>query len=201
MGSMTAWVLGLGVSIAALAWTAALKLQTTEMAYVHAAIAAVASAAIALASVRALPEDAKGLVGRILKAGTGLRYAGLVWAWGMAGLFITYAFVLQWKEWWHFTLIFAVLAAVCLYLSSLLQKDAQSGSEDETLFKLARILLRVHLGAAVITVIGLLIDGKMVRFLVPRHHDWAAQNIFFFGALALAAISWFALVAMKPNRN
>ncbi len=43
--------------------------------------------------------------------------------------------------------------------------------------------------------IGLIIDGKMTRFLVPRHGDWAANNIFFGGALALAVISAYALKA------
>jgi hypothetical protein len=48
-------------------------------------------------------------------------------------------------------------------------------------------------------VVGLLIDGKMTRFLVPRYGDWAANNIFFFGALAIGAISAYALKVGKPS--
>jgi hypothetical protein len=40
-----------------------------------------------------------------------------------------------------------------------------------------------------------LIDGKMVRYQTPRFTDWAANNVFFFGAMALAAISFNALRA------
>jgi hypothetical protein len=65
------------------------------------------------------------------------------------------------------------------------------------MLKLARIVAIVHLAAMVITVVGLIVDGKMVRFLNPRHQDWAAQNIFFFGAIALAAISWHTLATIK----
>jgi hypothetical protein len=49
----------------------------------------------------------------------------------------------------------------------------------------------------VIAVLGLLIDGKMTRFLIPRYTDWAANNVFFFGALAVAAISANALRANR----
>jgi len=198
---MSILMAGLGVSIAALAWVAGLKLQTTEMAYGHMAIAGLTGAVLALAATRALPRGAKGFTGRCLKASVGLYHAGLVWAWGAVALLLTYTLVLSWKEWWHFVLVFALLAGACFALAAMVQKDAETESGDETMFKLARIILRVHLGAAVITVVGLLADGKMVRFLVPRHHDWAAQNIFFFGALTLGIISWTALTAMKPNRN
>ena len=127
----------------------------------------------------------------------GTRHLGLVWTWGALALIVTYVFVLQWREWWHFSLVFVALAGACLFLSVALRKDAESGTDDDTMLKLARIWLRVHFGAAIITVIGLIIDGKMVRFLVPRHQDWAAQNVFFFGAIALGAISLHTLRAMK----
>jgi hypothetical protein len=42
---------------------------------------------------------------------------------------------------------------------------------------------------------GLLIDGKMTRFLVRRYTDWAANNIFFFGAFGLAVVAAYALRA------
>jgi hypothetical protein len=48
-----------------------------------------------------------------------------------------------------------------------------------------------------ITIVGFLIDGKMVRFLNPRFTDWAANNVFFFGAIATAAITGYALKAKK----
>lgn len=200
MGSILGWSLGIGASVAALVLVAALKLQNTDLAYVHMAIAACVSILMALAAVRELRQPASAE----LLASVGSRYLGVIWAWGALALIATYAFVLQWREWWHFSLVFIALAGACLFLSASLRKDAESGADDDTMFKLARILIRIHLGAAILTVIGLLVDGKMVRFLVPRHQDWAAQNIFFFGAIALGVVSWHTLRTMKvaqPAKN
>ena len=55
------------------------------------------------------------------------------------------------------------------------------------------------LAGMVVTMLGLIIDGKMTRFLDPRHGDWAANNFFFFGAMALAAISLNALLASRSR--
>jgi len=101
--------------------------------------------------------------------------------------------VLVWKEWWHFVLAFAVAAGLSFYFASTLKKDALAGKEDETMLKLARYLAMVQLAGMVITMVGLIIDGKMVRFLTLRFTDWAANNVFFFGALGIALISAYAL--------
>ena len=196
MGSIVGWMLGISASVAALVLVAALKLDNTNLAYLHMAIAACVSIFIALAASRELRHPGPTASPELL-ASVGARYLGMIWTWGALALIITYAFVLPWREWWHFSLVFVALAGACLFLSATLRKDAESGADDDTMFKLARILIRIHFGAAIITVIGLIADGKMVRFLVPRHQDWAAQNIFFFGAIALGMISWYTLVAMK----
>jgi hypothetical protein len=196
MGSIMGWSLGIGASVAGLVVVAALKLQNAHLAYVHMAIAAAVGLCVALAAARELRQPGVAASPELL-ASVGTRHLGLVWTWGALALIVTYTFVLQWREWWHFSLVFMALAGACLFLSATLRKDAESGAEDDTMLKLARIWLRVHFGAAIITVIGLIVDGKMVRFLVPRHQDWAAQNIFFFGAIALGAIAWHALRAMK----
>ena len=202
MLSIVLWVLGIGASVAALVVTAALKLHDMNMAYLHMAITAAVSIGMALVAMLQLREEAPdSRVGHAIKASAGLRHMGLVWTWAALALFATYAFVLQWREWWHFALAFALLAGVCLWLAVTLRRDARAGSEDDTMLKLARILTIVHLATGLITMLGLVIDGKMVRFMVPRHQDWAAQNIFFFGALALAAISWTALTAMRSDQR
>jgi hypothetical protein len=196
MGSIFGWSLGVGASVAALVVVAALKHQNTNLAYVHMAIAAAVGLGMALAAVRELRQPATAVSADQL-ASVGARYLGLVWTWGAIALIVTYVFVLQWREWWHFSLVFVALAGACLFLSATLRKDAEGGGDDDTMLKLARIWIRVHFGAAIITVIGLIVDGKMARFLVPRHQDWAAQNIFFFGAIALGLIGWHTLRAMK----
>ncbi|MEE8310044.1 MAG: hypothetical protein V3R34_06600 [Hyphomicrobium sp.] len=60
------------------------------------------------------------------------------------------------------------------------------------------VQLRVVVGM-LITMIGLVIDDKMPRD--PQEPDWAANNIFFFGAAALALISANALRSPKPKKS
>ncbi len=126
------------------------------------------------------------------------RYMGLVWTWGALVLFATYgpvaSSVLQWKEWWQFLGASAAFAILCFVFSALLHKesDAASGS-DSKLLNGSRLLAKLQLGGMIVAMLGLLIDGKMVRYLTPRYTDWAANNVFFFGAMALAIISDIAI--------
>lgn len=195
----TLWLLGICASVAGLVVTARLKPAYASMAYAHMALAAVSAIGIALGAMLAMRAGSADTQRQTTAtAGKGLHYLGLVWTWAVLALFVTYAFVLQWREWWHFVLAFIVLAGLCLWMATALRKESESASADDALLRFARILAYIHLGAGVVTMAGLIIDGKMVRFLVARHQDWAAQNIFFFGALALTAISWSTLAATRP---
>lgn len=128
------------------------------------------------------------------------RHMCLIWAWGAVGLFVTYAFILRWPEWWKFTLAFAAVAALCLFIAAALARDEQAGRTDPTMQKLARALTIGQVAGMALTVVGLVADGKMARAFTikPNWEDWAANNIFFFGALALIAISAHALWGSSP---
>lgn len=187
-------LLAAAVSIFLLAFAADGRASDVRMAYVHAAIAAATAllvAGTALHQCRRLLE--KGASASEV-ASNNAWYMGLIWSWGGLALIATYGTgVLIWKEWWHFVLAFAVAAGLSLYFAGELKRDAQAGKEDETMLRLARYLAIVQLAGMGITMLGLIIDGKMVRFLIPRFTDWAANNVFFFGALGIALISAYAL--------
>jgi hypothetical protein len=194
MASMVIWVLGIGLSVAALVLAAAQK-----MFFVHMAITALISILVALASF----SETRAAEGDPTRAGhsieVSLRHMGLVWTWGALALFVTYAFnILSWREWWQFFIAFFVLAGLSLFLSATLREDAETGTSDDMLVKVARGFSIFILVAMLITMVGLLVDGKMWRFTTIAgmrrgSQDWAANNVFFFGALALAAISWNAI--------
>ena len=113
-------------------------------------------------------------------------------------LLTTYATGVEvWREWTHFTLACVVLAALCLLFGTMLQRDADAGRDDQAMLKLANGLSVALLAGMIITIVGFLIDGKMLRFLNPRFTDWAANNVFFFGAVAMAAITGYALKHKK----
>ena len=199
MSWMILWTLGIGASVAALVLTAAMHLY-----YGHMAIAGFVSILVALSALRETramtdPDD-----GRV--AGMSLKYMGLVWSWGAVALLVTYAFrFLTWREWTTFFVAFVVMAGLTLFLSSTLNRDADSGQRDETMLKVARGYSVFVLIAMLVTMVGLVVDGKMWRFATAAGQragwqDWAANNIFFFGALALACVATNALVLMQKKR-
>jgi len=190
MASMIIWLLGIGLSVAVLVVMAAMK-----QFYVHMAIAAAAGLLLATASYAEVRAVATSPAGNERAVGASLRHMGFVWVWGALGLLATYASgVLAWREWLSFFAAFVALAALSLILSATLRKEAASGTTDPMLIKVARGFSIFILVAMIITMVGLLIDGKMWRFFTvpgqkPGSQDWGANNFFFFGAFALALIS------------
>lgn len=127
------------------------------------------------------------------------RHIGLVWAWGALGIFVTYAFILQerWPEWWHFFLGFAIAAAASIIFSNMLDRDTEAGRVDEAILKIGRALIIAQLIGVIVAVISMFVDGKFPR--AASYPDWAGCNIFFFGAVAIAAISINALRSAKST--
>ncbi len=149
-----------------------------------------AIAAIGLRETIAL--DKSGAAVSAVAASTA-RYMGLVYAWGALALFVSYYFILpEWHEWPVFCGAFAIVAAISLLFAATMSKDAERGNDDPTLLKIGRILTIAQFAGAIIAIVGLLIDPDK-QFLNSEKLDWAAQTIFFFGAIALAAISAAAL--------
>jgi hypothetical protein len=189
-------MVGLILSVSAMVLAAGAKLPG-----VHMALAAVVGVAIALLAIRENRALRAASATKTTLAESTARFMGLVWTWGAIGLLVTYLAVLRWHEWWHFFLAFAAVGTLCLAMAAMLARDGKAGRQDEAMLKIARTLTMVQLAGMVITMLGLIVDGKMTRFLDPRHGDWAANNIFFFGAMALAAISLNALLASRSRQT
>lgn len=131
---------------------------------------------------------------------SGAHAMGLAYAWGALALFATYVFVLpRWHEWPVFCGAFAVVAAISFIFAATIAKDVERGKDDETLLKVGRILTVAQFAGTIVAIVGLLLDPDK-QFLNEARQDWAAQTIFFFGAIALAAISAAALVYTR-NRT
>lgn len=194
MTSMFIWMLGIALGIAILVVSAAAGQPLTHMA--ASALISLVIAIIAIRENRTL--HATGASNATVASSTA-RHMGFVWVWGALSLLVTYFFILKWHEWLHFFLAFAVAGALCLFIARTLDRDSRAGREDETMMTVARYLTIAQLVGMVVTVVGLIVDGKMTRYLTPRFTDWAANNIFFFGAVALAAISLNALMTSKSK--
>ncbi len=199
--SMLTTTIAIAISVIALVLTAALKANNPALAYLHFAVAAATAAVcVAIAVV-----DTKRLVAAKASpsalAASNAGHLGMVWVWGAIALLVTYGTqVLTWKEWMSFFLAFFMAAGLCLFFAATLKKDATEGKVDSSMLNIARTLTIVQLVSMCIIVIGLIADGKMTRFLTPRFTDWAANNIFFAGAIAVAAICAYALKTV-PKSN
>ncbi|MFM1816114.1 MAG: hypothetical protein RLZ98_2809 [Pseudomonadota bacterium] len=199
---MIFWTLGIGISVAALVLAAAARGIDPNMAYAHLAIAAATNIFFALLAIRENQALARSGAPYPRIASNSARFMGFVWAWAALNLALTYGTgVLVWKEWLVFTLATVVVAGICLLISAMMRKDAETGRTDEAMIKLGRGLALVQLVGMIIAIVGLIVDGKMTRFLDPRHTDWAANNIFFFGALAIAAVSAYEMRARRGGRS
>jgi hypothetical protein len=128
------------------------------------------------------------------------RNMGLVWLWGALSLLLVYLLALEWREWWHFTLAFALAAALCFGYSATLARDVAAGRDDETMLAIGRYLGIGQLVGMIVTVIGLAIDPDK-EFLYIKEGDWAGNSICLAGAVALAVISAYALVTDKKVKS
>lgn len=198
MASLAIWMITLTVCIAAIILSAAAGHPTLHTTV--AALIALSIAGMAIAENRT--QRKQGLSENVVSASTA-RHMGFVWVWGALSLFVTYFFILSWKEWLVFTAVFAIVGILCLLFAAALDRDEASGKTDETLQKLAKYLAIGQLVGMAIAVVGLMIDGKWPVSIKsnPGWADWAANNIFFFGALAIAAITANALYTKHQNEN
>jgi hypothetical protein len=187
----------------ALVFSAAGKAATPGLAYVHFAVAAVATAAYAIMAIRTADGLRAANATAVTLAASNAYHLAHIWLWGALGIAFTYGSgILSWREWFSFFLAFCVAAGLSLFFSSTLSKDATAGKVDATLLQIAHYLTIGQLVGMGLVVVGLIVDGKMTRFKTPRFTDWAANNIFFCGAVAVAVVCAYALKTMprvKPR--
>lgn len=193
MSSMTAWLIALAISICVVILAAGLGRND-----VHMLAAGLVSVAFALTAIRENKklQDQSASASAIGSATA--RNLGLVWAWGALAILVTYLFVLErhWPEWWQFFAGFALAAAASVVFSNMLDRDARTGKVDAGILKVGRTLIAIQLAGVIAALVSMFVDGKFPRPVT--YADWAGCNIFFFGALAVIAISIDALRTQKP---
>ncbi|MBU2583265.1 MAG: hypothetical protein KJ622_16270 [Alphaproteobacteria bacterium] len=190
MASLAIWMTLLTICLAAIILSGAAGLPD-----LHTAVAALIALSIAGIAVGDNWQQRKNGVGENLVAAATARAMGLVWIWGALSLFVTYFFILSWKEWMVFTGIFAVVGILCLLFAATLDRDEAVGKKDDTFLNLAKYLSVGQLIGMAVAMVGLILDGKFPVAVknTPGWEDWAANNIFFFGALSIAIITANAL--------
>lgn len=187
------WIVTLTIGLAAPLWSAA-----AAMPALHTIVTALVGATVAAAAVienRCLYRQG-GSKHRVATSTAG--YMGLVWTWGALTLFATYTpmfDILRWKEWLVFSLASAAAAGLCLAFAAVIANDEKREDGDATMLTMAHYLSVGQLLGMGLAAVGLIIDGKFPITVKKsiEWQDWAANNVFFFGALALAVITANAL--------
>ena len=133
-------------------------------------------------------------------AAASARNMGFIYIWGAIVIAITYTTLFSWHEWWHWFIGFALVGTACIFFSNVLRRDASEGTQDETMLSIGNKLTWAQLVGMLIAIVGMLVDGKLQRYVNPKAMDWAAQNTFFSGAIGLAVLSAFVLWAAREAR-
>lgn len=197
MASIFLWILTISVSVATVVFTAASREVDN-----HAIATGIVSLAIAIIAIFEHNRLAKHGASEHAIAASTASHMGFVWAWGALSLFATYypGFkIIRWEEANVFTMVAILLAVLCLFFAAILRRDEKSGADDTTFLDLAAYLSYAQLIGMVVAMIGLVADGKIPAKVQksPDWQDWAANNVFFFGALALFIITANALLARR----
>ena len=159
----------------------------------HMAVAGVAGLALTFMAIRDRQRLMFAGATTSAVASSTARHLGIVWAWAALAVAASYLLIIEarWPEWWQFFIGFGFAAIASFVFASMLDRDAAAGRGDDTLVKFGRLLVQVQIVGMAAGIISLFVDGKFPRAV--NHADWAGCNIFFFGALAIAAISLDAL--------
>ncbi len=184
MSAILVWILAIGVSTAALAVTAALKLQ-----FIHMAIGAAVAVFMALAAIA----EVRAADGNDARAEISLRHSGLVWIWLALSLFVTYAFLLSWRPWMSLFVACLLSGGLCLFLASTLQSASEGSLRDDRFARMARLIAIAQLVVAAIGLATLALETFLRQSIDTRLEGWAAGSLCLFGFLALVAISLNAL--------
>lgn len=192
MSSLTAWFISLTLGLCAVIVTAG-----AQQPFLNLIATGLVSAAFASMAIRENLALTGGGEDKTIVAGSTARYIGLVWAWAAIALLVIYALVFEnsWPEWWQFFLSFATAAVGCIIFANMMERDAQSGKEDDAVMGVGRLLVKIQLVGVAVGIVSLFVDGKFPRD--TANADWAACNIFFFGGLAVAAICANALSSSR----
>jgi len=193
MADLIIWMIAFTISISVTVLSAAAGHYD-----LHMGISAVVTLTIAVVAVQLHRKLMAAKAHRSTLAAATSRYIGLVWIWAACAILVIYEFILTWRESWHFVIGLSIVGALCLGLAHMFDRDGVSGKQDDTLLSLGRTLNVLQVFGMLITVIGLVADGKFgFDARDAMRPDWAANNIFFFGAIAVALIGAHALVAEK----
>lgn len=193
--SQVLWMIILTVSVCAMILSASIGDPATLMAMTG--IVSFALALVAISEHRRL-ETANASRGTL--SASIARSMGLIWFWGALGLLVSYGLILSatWPVWPVFFGLFATAAVACLLFAATLDRDESLGRKDDHMIELGNYLMITQLLGMLATLILMAVDPSK-QLLSSEQPDWVANNIFVAGAIALTAVSAYALIQNRQS--
>jgi len=191
---MVLWMSGIAASVCMLVISAAIGAHVPAAVNAHLVIAGLVSTVMAQIAISETRKLIQSGATDMAVAGSLMRFMGLIFAWAALAISVTYGTgILKWSAWWQYFAISMVLAGLCLFVSRLLC-EAVGQHRDQSMLHLTRYLAGTTLFATVIAIafFGL---NRLDPVSTLATSTWAADNVFFFGAFALAAVSSYLLKA------
>ncbi len=194
MAALVIWMLAFTISICTAMFAVAVDQQ-----YLHMGITALVTLTIAIVGVQSHRRLAADGANRSGLAANTARYVGLVWIWAGAAMLVIYSFILTWRESFVFVVGLLIVGALCVGLARMFQRDGDAAREDATMLGISRTLNGLQVAGMLIAMVGLIADGKFGSNDALSRPDWAANNIFFFGAFAVAALGIHAMISERKH--
>jgi hypothetical protein len=194
MAALVIWMFAFTISICVAMFAVALDQHIAHM-----SITALVTLTIAIVGVQTHRRLAAAGANRSALAANTARFSGLIWIWAGVAMLVIYSFILVWRESLVFFLGLMIVGTLCLALARMFERDGDAGREDETMLGIARTLNALQVGGMLIAMVGLIADGKFGLVDALVRPDWAANNIFFFGAFGVAALGIHAIASERIN--
>jgi hypothetical protein len=191
---MVLWMMGIAISVCLLVISAAIGAQVPIVGNAHLIIAGLVSTVMALLAIGEARKLIQVGASDMMVTGSLMGFMGLIWAWAALAISITYGTgILEWSAWWQYFAGSMVLAGLFLFSSRLLCVASHQG-RDQTKLRITQYMAGITL-LATVTAIAFCGLNQLNTVSAIEIGTWAAENVFFFGAFALAAISSYLLKA------
>ncbi|MCB1503479.1 MAG: hypothetical protein KDJ47_00745 [Hyphomicrobiaceae bacterium] len=195
MPSMIVWGIAFATCLSMMMLTAGAKLPL-----VHLAMGVIIALGIAFAAILENQKLRREGAPKSVIASATARSMGFIYMWAAVVIALTYLTLFNWHEWWQWFLALALVGTMCIFYSNLLTRDAEAHQDDKTMIAIGNKLTWVQFIGMGIAIVGMLVDGKLTRYTNPQLKDWAAQNVFFTGAVGLMVLSAYVLWASRNDR-
>jgi hypothetical protein len=192
MAALVIWMFAFTISICV-----AMVAAAQDQHIAHMSVTALVTLTIAIVGVQSHRRLAAAGTNRSALAANTARFSGLIWIWAGVAMLVIYSFILVWRESVVFFVGLMIVGTLCVGLARVFERDASAGRDDETMLGIGRTLNLLQVAGMLIAMVGLIADGKFGLIDALARPDWAANNIFFFGAFGVAALGIHAMTSER----